>query len=127
MYEVFYLYAGFHEPKIDKQLIRTALDNWGWFWVGVEAAFLLGLTSVILRLVDAQWQLRTSLLLLLVNVVILMVLQWPACRRSAGREVEAILDDPEREAGMTAIEIEAALESEGEHAVEALVARAERR
>jgi len=32
-----------------------------------------------------------------------------------------------REAGMTAIEIEAALESEGEHAVEALVARAERR
>jgi len=32
-----------------------------------------------------------------------------------------------RGAGMTAIEIEAALESEGEHAVEALVARAERR
>jgi hypothetical protein len=32
-----------------------------------------------------------------------------------------------REAGMTAIEIEAALESEGEHVVEALVARAERR
>ena len=32
-----------------------------------------------------------------------------------------------REAGMTAIEIEAALESEGEHAVEALVARAEKR
>lgn len=31
-----------------------------------------------------------------------------------------------REAGMTAIEIEGALESEGEHAVEALVARAER-
>jgi len=32
-----------------------------------------------------------------------------------------------REAGMTAIEIEAALENEGEHVVEALVARAERR
>jgi hypothetical protein len=31
-----------------------------------------------------------------------------------------------REAGMTAIEIEAALESEGERAVEAMVARAER-
>jgi hypothetical protein len=31
------------------------------------------------------------------------------------------------EAGMTAIEIEAALESEGERAVETLVARAERR
>ncbi len=35
--------------------------------------------------------------------------------------------DAYREAGMTVIEIEAALESEGEHAVRALPAHAERR
>jgi len=100
MYRVFYRYAGFADPKIDKQLIRTALDHWGWFWVGVEAGILFAITSIILLALQAQTQLHICLLLLLLSGILLLV-QWPPCRESAAREVEAILDDPERKAGIS--------------------------
>jgi hypothetical protein len=47
MYHTVYKYAGFKNPAIDEQLVRTAADNWGWFWVLVESIFLFGLTTVI--------------------------------------------------------------------------------
>jgi hypothetical protein len=101
MYDVFYPYAGFADPKIDKQLIRTALDNWGWFWVGMEAGLLFAITSATLLLLHAQMQLYICLLLFLLSGILLL-LQWPACRRSAEREVAAILDDPARRGEVSA-------------------------
>lgn len=48
MYSVFYPYAGFKNPAIDEQLVRTAADNWGWLWVLVESSFLFLVTAGIL-------------------------------------------------------------------------------
>lgn len=95
MYKVFYPYAVFGAPAIDKQLIRTALDNWGWFWVGVESAFLLVVTGIIVAIVGGGIQ----FILCMVAVVVtgsLLLIKWFACRRSADRQVRAIVDDPQR-------------------------------
>ena len=32
MYAVFYPYASFRDPKIDRQLVQTSADHWGWYW-----------------------------------------------------------------------------------------------
>ncbi len=101
MYRVFYPYAGFAHPRIDAQLVRTALDNWGWFWVLVEAEFLVALTAV------ATWRLHglTQLCICVcasLLIALLLMVQWSACRRSAEREVRAILDDPGRKADVAA-------------------------
>src|SRR4030095_485345 len=40
MYATFYPFAGFANAVIDHQLVRTAADNWGWFWAAVESIFL---------------------------------------------------------------------------------------
>lgn len=95
MHKVFYPYAGFATPAIDKQLIRTALDNWGWFWVGVESAFLFAVTGIIVAVVGGGIQ----FILCMVAVVVtgsLLLIKWFACRRSADRQVRAIVGDPQR-------------------------------
>lgn len=95
MYKVFYPYAGFDKPAIDKQLIRTALDNWGWFWSWVESAVLLAVSSIIVKAMGGDGQfwicLNGSFL-----IVLLLLTTWFACRQSADRQVRAIIDDPQR-------------------------------
>ncbi len=95
MYKVFYPYAGFAAPEIDKQLVRTALDNWGWFWVGVESGLLFAVTAIIVKIVGGPTQFYICLLVLLV-IGLLLAIQWHACRRSAKRQVEAIIEDSQR-------------------------------
>jgi hypothetical protein len=95
MYKIFYPYAGFSNPQIDNQLVRTALDNWGWFWVAVESGFLFLITSVIL-LLQLKWNhIIVSLIFILVNCTLLYI-QWRACCHSAQRQIKAILDDDTR-------------------------------
>lgn len=95
MYKIFYPYAGFAEPMIDKQLIRNALDNWGWFWVAIESGFLFVVTTIILWILNSRMHLQICLYVLFL-IAIFLFIQWHACRRSAYREVKAIIDDPER-------------------------------
>ncbi len=95
MYAVFYKYAGFKNPAIDAQLVRTALDSWGWFWAALEAAFLLFVTLLVLALIR-QWY---PLLLVSVGILLLvffMRYQWSVCRDGARQQVNAILQDPAR-------------------------------
>ena len=101
MYKVFYPYAGFADPKIDKQLVRSALDNWGWFWVCIESGFLFSVTAVIVKVLHRDTQFRICLVILLVIAIMLLV-QWFACRRSAGRQVRAIVDDEGRKSDIRA-------------------------
>lgn len=54
MDKVFYPFARFRNPIIEEQLVRTAADNWGWFWVFIESSVLIILTMVILALIQ-QW------------------------------------------------------------------------
>lgn len=95
MYKVFYPYAGFATPMIDRQLVRTALDNWGWFWVGIESAFLFVVTGIIVKIIGGDVQFLICLVVLLA-IALLLTIQWFACRRSADRQVRAIVDEPQR-------------------------------
>ncbi len=95
MYKVFYPYAGFKDPVIDAQLVRTALDNWGWLWVEVEAWFLWVLTSLIFLTTQKRMQ---SLICLGVALVLICLglYQYIMCIKSAKAEINAILDDNKR-------------------------------
>ena len=95
MYETVYKYARFKNPVIDEQLVRTAADNWGWFWVLVESVFILLISTVIFGLLR-QWPYVKGLLWAILVEMILMLFQWLACLRSAKPQVAAILSDPNR-------------------------------
>jgi len=95
MYAVFYPYAGFAEPAIDQQLVRTALDNWGWFWVALEAAFLT-LVTLIVFFAIGRWNHGLLTLGVLILLILFLFYQWSVCKRSASAQVEAILQDAER-------------------------------
>lgn len=95
MYKVFYPYVSLPTPAIDRQLIRTALDNWGWFWACVESAFLFIITGSIIRIIGRDIEFYLCVIVLLM-IGLLLTTQWIACRRSADRQVRAIIDDPQR-------------------------------
>ncbi|RKY06711.1 MAG: hypothetical protein DRP66_08255 [Planctomycetota bacterium] len=95
MYQTVYGYAGFKNPDIDDQLVRTSADNWGWFWVLVESSFLLLITVIIFACMQ-KWNYVTGFLCVILAEVALMLIQALACIRSAKPQVNAILSDPER-------------------------------
>jgi len=90
MYTVFYPYAGFKNPLIDDQLVRTGADHWGWFWLLVESSFLFLVTGMILVFVGEWSDVGFCLIIVFVEMG-LMVFLWLSCRRCAKREVEEIL------------------------------------
>jgi hypothetical protein len=95
MYATVYKYAGFKNPVIDEHLVRTAADNWGWFWALVESSFLL-LVSLVILVFLQKWTYVTGFLLALLGELALMFVLWLACIRSAKPQVEAILSEPQR-------------------------------
>jgi hypothetical protein len=95
MYEVVYKYAGFKNPVIDDQLVRTAADNWGWFWVLIESSFLFSFSALIF-VVLKKWSYAQGVLWVILVELILALVQWRACIRSAKPQVAAILSDPIR-------------------------------
>jgi hypothetical protein len=95
MYAVFYPYAGFADPAIDRQLVRTALDTWGWFWSALEAVFLIVITGIVF-LIIGSWKRWLVTLLILVPLILFLFYQWSVCKRTASAEVDAILQDGER-------------------------------
>ncbi len=101
MYKVFYPYADSGAPTIDRQLVRTALDNWGWFWAAVESGFLFAITAIIVKVMGGNGQFWICLAVLIVMAFLLLI-TWFACRRSADREVKAIVDDPGRKTAIHA-------------------------
>ena len=95
MYKGFYPYAGFKEPVIDAQLVRSALDNWGRFWVELEAVCLLFITMIIFLMIDKSTQCFVSFVIGLV-LIALCFFQYRVCISSATSEINAILDDDNR-------------------------------
>lgn len=95
MSAIFYPYASFITPVIDSQLVRTAADNWGWFWVLIESSFLIFITTVVLIILK-QWCLMKYCLIAIGVELVFMKFLWIACKNSARRQVEAILNDQNR-------------------------------
>jgi hypothetical protein len=95
LYEVFYPFASLPDSKIDRQLVRTALDNLGWLWVLVEAVFIVLVSAVVLALMGKG---HLALAGAAFGAVMSFAAwgQWCACRRSSGDEVSAILGDDVR-------------------------------
>jgi len=95
MYKVFYPYVSLPDSAIDRQLVRTALDNYGWFWSITEALVLVTPTSI--GLCAIAWSGWSFLALVaLVGLAALARIQWEACKRGTEAEVAAILDDASR-------------------------------
>ena len=95
MYSVFYPYASFIDPIIDTQLVRTAADNWGWFWVLLEVSFLLIVTVVILAIMD-RWDYVWWCAIALVVLLLLLFSQWAFCWKSGKYQIKASLEEPVR-------------------------------
>ncbi|MBN2297036.1 MAG: hypothetical protein JXM72_00495 [Deltaproteobacteria bacterium] len=97
MYQTVYKYAGFRDPMIDVQLVRTAADNWGWFWVLVESSFLF-LTSAIIFACISKWNYMTVFIVVVMLEIVFILFQWLACIKSAAPQVQAILSGQDRSA-----------------------------
>ncbi|MCJ7729033.1 MAG: hypothetical protein MUO27_04030 [Sedimentisphaerales bacterium] len=100
MYKVFYHYAGFDKPVIDLQLVRSALDDWGWLWVEMEVCCLFIVTTIIflILLKPAQFFIITGAVSLL---ILMAFFQYRACIRDAEAEVNAIVSDGPRKEEIT--------------------------
>jgi hypothetical protein len=95
MYRVFYPYVSLPDSAIDRQLVRTALDNYGWFWAALEAI------TLVLPTATGLWFLGASGLAMLAYCSgLLMTMfayyQWSVCRRGTDAEISAILVDSTR-------------------------------
>jgi len=101
MSKIFYSYASFADPEIDRQLVRTAADNWSWFWAALESAFVSVVTILILLWLG-QWTYVAWLGSAIVLLLAFAVFQWFACRRGAIRQVDAIVEDADRKKGILA-------------------------
>ena len=90
MARTFYPYCSFLEPKIDKQLVRTAADRWAWFWSAVEPQAILGLAGIGFIAVGA-WE--YLLIVALFSVALLLIARslLPKLRSSAQAQVDEIL------------------------------------
>jgi len=95
MYKLFYPYAGFKDPSIDAQLVRSALDNWGWFWVELEAICLFLVTGSIFLIMGKTTQLIFSFVVALLLIAVSFG-QYKTCIRTATAEVNAIVSDENR-------------------------------
>jgi len=96
MRKAFYSFVSGSHPQIDEQLIEQALDAWSWFWVGVEATFVLVLTGFGL-IAGGVYPVG---FLTIAGTLVLAAIGLPAmrgqCRRYAVAQVRAILAEPAR-------------------------------
>jgi len=95
MYAVFYPYASFRDPKIDRQLVQTSADHWGWYWVFLESAFMFAVTTAILGVIGGYRQALLCMIIIVIELTFLWFLRF-ACRRNARPQVDTILADQNR-------------------------------
>ncbi|HYD48266.1 MAG TPA: toll/interleukin-1 receptor domain-containing protein [Terriglobales bacterium] len=92
MYSVFYPYVSLPDSVIDRQRVRSALDNLGWLWVFIEASVVCILSTLIAYYIGAHGAVEV-IALLSVLATVGGVGFWLACMRTTTAEVDAILID----------------------------------
>lgn len=95
MSSIFYKYASFENPTIDLQLVRTAADNWGWFWVLLESSFLFFITAIITKCTELSKYGLWCTIVVFIELILIFYF-WNECKKSASRQIQAILNDEDR-------------------------------
>lgn len=90
MRRTFFRYASFKEPKIDGQLVRTAADQWAWFWCMIEPQVVLLITGIIFATIAAWIEVLIVLSVILILAVTALIL-WPQLKTGAKAQVTDIL------------------------------------
>lgn len=95
MSELFWKYASYNDPKIDKHLIESAFDLWSWAYVAIQVSFVSLFLAPFLfyrhHVVVACAV--VGLIVVLVGFVMFQIWQ---CRAVSAREVDCILSDSSR-------------------------------
>ena len=101
MTNIFYKYASSSPGKavIEQHAITMALDQWSWYWICVEAAFVLFVTSVVLA-AAGKWSVAFLLVVSVLATIWLLQAIRPLCQRYALDEARQILDDQIRAAAV---------------------------
>lgn len=96
MRRIFYKYApNVENASINKQLISTAFDRWGWFWCFIEPTVIIFFSAFL------AWYFggfKNSLFFFIVTVlfILIAVLIYPSLRRVAKHQVDDILSNSDR-------------------------------
>lgn len=97
MDSVFYRYAssGSDAPLIDAHLVRSALEQWSWYWCVVEACAIVAASAIVV-LTTHDVTLVLYALVMLSGLQLLLEGLMYLCERHATREVTLILASHER-------------------------------
>lgn len=95
MYDIFYKYAGYTEPKIDSHLINMALDSLCWYWIVIEGLTVTCITFFICIFSSKLGIIRFLFLIIVVLMASYLGLK-KTCVKKTNSEVKAILSKEER-------------------------------
>jgi hypothetical protein len=92
MGQVFYAYASsdLAKCKIDTHNVTMALDQWSWYWIGLEAMMIVGLSGAAFYLIGDYFASGTAAWVVVAG---LGALHWirTSCRRYALDQIHLIL------------------------------------
>jgi hypothetical protein len=99
MSKVFYKFASSSPGSavVDQHAITMAIDQWSWYWILEEAAFVL-FVSAVLSLLLGKSTLPAVLFLFGFGLIWIMTFVHRGCKRYAQDEITQILDGPDRRA-----------------------------
>lgn len=92
MQRAFYVYAGFEEPKISKDVVFAAIEVWTWYWILLEFLVLLLLASGFLLIAGAYQPASLMILTLLVGTFIFLT-HYNVCGKKADQQIDLITSD----------------------------------
>ncbi|QDU87644.1 hypothetical protein Pla175_10100 [Pirellulimonas nuda] len=96
MRDAFYSHTGGRHAVVDESLVHQALDAWSWFWVGLEAATVLSVVSLLLVACGAQAVGLKTLAWSIAFAVIGLPMLRNQCKRYAWAQVSVIVSDTKR-------------------------------
>ena len=98
MQRAFYRFASSRAPQIDEHLIHQALDQWSWFWIGLDAAVVYAIAGFGLIACQAYTVGALTLGGALVGAAVGLPMIRRQCQRYAIAQVKSIVADPTRAA-----------------------------
>ncbi len=97
MTDIFYRYAGYGNPVIDRHLIDMALGTWCWYWIILDSTFV----TIIFASVSICFGFAVNILIDYFLIILIMFFVMDYIKKDAKKyaieEVNAILSDSDRE------------------------------